>query len=377
MKIRIKLGIVLLLGLLMLPAAFVLADDAEINVLLDGAALQFDVPAQIIDGRTMLPVRAIFEALGAGVYWDEERAEVTAATADGETIRMTIGSEVLYINGRIETMDVPPQIVDGRTLVPARFAAQAMGWHVSWLACNRTVYIGRLTNDFSDTRYLELINHHHPIRTEPDRDLLTSAWPDVAVRARDILLHQSALAAVGQMFDAATEEDVSFLFVSSGYRSFEEQAELYAADPGGNLIMPPGHSEYHSGLAVDILIRDIAMHHIPDFPQGRWMAANSWRFGLIQRYPESREDVTGIAFEPWHFRYVGQIHAWQMWERGMVLEEYIQFLWEEGGFTAGFNDREYTILHQMPVNGMIHIPHSDNFSVSSDNLGGYIITMRR
>lgn len=114
------------------------ADD--IRVLLDGKELSFDVPPQIIDDRTMVPLRAIFEAMGAAVDWDGDTRTVTAVK-DSTTVTMTVGSYEIYVSGEQITLDVPPQLVDDRTLVPARAVAESFGAAVDWDGDTRTVII--------------------------------------------------------------------------------------------------------------------------------------------------------------------------------------------------------------------------------------------
>lgn len=111
-----------------------------IRVLLDGNELEFDVPPQIIDERTMVPLRVIFEAMGAKVDWNGEMRTVTASTAD-TTVKMTVDNTEMYINGAAVTLDVPPQIVDDRTLVPARAVAESFGAEVDWDGETDTVII--------------------------------------------------------------------------------------------------------------------------------------------------------------------------------------------------------------------------------------------
>ncbi len=111
-----------------------------ITVILDGNELSFDVPPQIINGRTMVPIRAIFEALGAEVSWDDATKTVTA-TIDDYTVECTINSKVMTVCGEKVEMDVSPVIIDGRTLMPARFAAEAFGCSVGWAAPIKTAFI--------------------------------------------------------------------------------------------------------------------------------------------------------------------------------------------------------------------------------------------
>ena len=112
----------------------------EVKVELDGAGLEFDVAPQIIEGRTLVPLRVIFEALGAEVDWNGETRTVTADKGDIE-ISMTIGDNIMRINSKEVTLDVPPQIIDDRTLVPARAVAEGFGAKVDWNGDTRTVII--------------------------------------------------------------------------------------------------------------------------------------------------------------------------------------------------------------------------------------------
>ena len=106
----------------------------------NGAETTLDVPAQIIDGRTMVPLRAIFEALDAAVDWDGDTQTITS-TKDSITVKMQIGSNILYKNGEESELDVPAQLVDGRTLVPVRAVAESFGADVEWDGDTQTVTI--------------------------------------------------------------------------------------------------------------------------------------------------------------------------------------------------------------------------------------------
>lgn len=119
-----------------LPA---LAED-EISVKINGSLLSFDVPPQIINGRTMVPMRKIFETLGANVEWNDELKLATTKSAKG--INMCgAGYRLMYVNGTPKLLDVPPMIIGGRTMVPARAISEAMGCDVNWNASTRTVSI--------------------------------------------------------------------------------------------------------------------------------------------------------------------------------------------------------------------------------------------
>jgi len=112
----------------------------DIPVLYNGAQIKFDVPPLLENGRTLVPLRAIFETLGATVAWDETTFTVTAARGDTE-IRLTIGENVLYKNNIAIPMDTYARLEDARTLIPLRAVSEAFGCNVDWDDAARTVYM--------------------------------------------------------------------------------------------------------------------------------------------------------------------------------------------------------------------------------------------
>lgn len=112
----------------------------DVTVVINGDIVHFDVPAQIIDGRTMVPMRTILQKLGAEVSWDGEKQQILTV-ADGAVIGLHIGDVNYWRNGVLQTMDVPPQIINGRTLVPIRIVSECLGADVLWKSETRTVYI--------------------------------------------------------------------------------------------------------------------------------------------------------------------------------------------------------------------------------------------
>jgi len=112
----------------------------EISVLINGEKIEFDQPPVIINDRVMVPFRKIFEALDAEVEWDGENQTVTGRK-QGIVIRLNIGMDSAFVDGRKKSMDVAPIIENGRTLVPVRFIAESLGVKVDWDADTRTVII--------------------------------------------------------------------------------------------------------------------------------------------------------------------------------------------------------------------------------------------
>jgi len=229
-------------------------------------------------------------------------------------------------------------------------------------------------NEITDTGYLALINRRYGLQYMPYSGLIVGAWPTVHVSRIDgMYLHESALRAVSEMFATARQEEIAAFFVSSGFRSYDAQMELYGDGSNSAFVQPPGHSEHHTGLAADILAPGIGMMEMAYTREGQWLAANSYRYGLILRYPEHATEITGIAFEPWHFRYVGRVHAYFMKRNNLVLEEYIAKIHNYGHISFEKSGQTYQIMHQVPENGMIYVPYELEFLLSADNKGGFIL----
>lgn len=112
----------------------------QVTVIVNGQKLASDVPAQIINGRTMVPLRAIFEALGATVDWNDATKTVNS-TKGSTSVSLTIGVSKITVNGTAKALDVAPVIIEGRTLVPARAIAEAYGANVGWDDPTKTVTI--------------------------------------------------------------------------------------------------------------------------------------------------------------------------------------------------------------------------------------------
>ena len=113
----------------------------EINVTIDGVAVDFEgQPPVIVDGRTLVPVRGVFEALGFNVDWHQPTQTATLTSADYAII-ISIGSGSFTTNGASHILDVPAQIIGGRTMLPIRAVLESVGYNVDWEAATATVLI--------------------------------------------------------------------------------------------------------------------------------------------------------------------------------------------------------------------------------------------
>jgi D-alanyl-D-alanine carboxypeptidase len=189
---------------------------------------------------------------------------------------------------------------------------------------------------------LELVNDKHSIKTE-DVKLANLNWDfQVDARIKD---------AFEKLSDAASASGNPITVVSA-YRSVQTQRETIEANIQNNmsangwskekateetmkLMTEPGHSEHNTGLAVDIVGVNYYQNTSPENllvdsyandPSAIWLDKNSWKYGFILRYPKGAESITGIDFEPWHFRYVGVENAKYIYDHNLTLEEYISLL---------------------------------------------------
>lgn len=156
---------------------------------------------------------------------------------------------------------------------------------------------------------------------------------------------------MGQRVDARVEQQLNAMLaagaangidVVSGYRPASQQATIYwrrvnqyraqgydadtAQQMTGTIIKRPGYSEHNCGLAVD-LGGNGNFRLEEDFQQTaayKWLIANCAEYGFILRYPQGKEDITGVTFEPWHYRYVGVETARAIMQSGVCLEEYLR-----------------------------------------------------
>lgn len=179
---------------------------------------------------------------------------------------------------------------------------------------------------------LTLVNPWNPLPEDWQCDLVTMS------DGRQI--DSRCYEALEEMMDDCREAGYDPM-ICSAYRTQETQQSLYdnkvqrlmnsgmseeeAKVEGAKAVAVPGTSEHQLGLAVDIV--DYVMQDLTEEQENtdtqKWLMANSWRYGFIHRYPNGRTDVTGIIYEPWHYRYVGKDAAQDIFTRNITLEEYL------------------------------------------------------
>jgi len=190
-------------------------------------------------------------------------------------------------------------------------------------------------------KYALLVNKDHRISPEYESQVISELEPIYHTRrdGRSVqyLQKDAARALDALLFDA---DNAGYnITVTSGYRSEKYQKEIYdlrrsyyiskgkseseATRLTEKYVAPPGFSEHHTGLAVDMHTLPSAEVSFSETEEFLWLCENAANYGFILRYPRGKEDVTGYGFEPWHFRFVGDA-AKKIAESGLTLEEYLE-----------------------------------------------------
>lgn len=145
-----RIIVALVISLLCLIPTVSAYSEKVISLEIDGTVIRTEVPPTVIGGRTMVPVRDIFEACGANVTWNPATKKITGSKG-GKNVVMQVGSNKLYMNSSVATMDCTPVIIEGRTLAPARYVALGFGGTTQWDALNKVVVITGVTTPTVET----------------------------------------------------------------------------------------------------------------------------------------------------------------------------------------------------------------------------------
>lgn len=187
-----------------------------------------------------------------------------------------------------------------------------------------------------------------------------------------VYMNNCMLSEYAKLSDHISRKFSQKLYVSSDFRTAEEQEELYEQDPLTATL--PGASEHQTGLALDVYVAYYSGEGFLRSPVGRYVNSHSWEYGFIMRYPSYGEESTGIRFEPWHIRYVGYPHAKVIYKNHITLEEYVASL-ELGKWYE--IDGYYVCRQALSNSDSLEMPiEFSECVISPDNTGYYIITIR-
>lgn len=225
---------------------------------------------------------------------------------------------------------------------------------------------------------LLLVNNEYPVHEESIKSNVVNLsmhnelTEGYVLLSNEIYLSKDIAHIFSEMIAAAEKEGRHSFVITSGFRSFEEQNILYQ-EMGSDRALPPGYSEHNFGLALDVGSTQMKME---DAPEGKWIGKNAWEYGFILRYPKDKTDITGIQYEPWHIRYVGLPHSAIMYEKNLVLEEYLEYLKEEQDISVNVNGEKYTVSYYPVSQGLtIKVPVNHHYEISGNNMDGVIVTV--
>ena len=208
---------------------------------------------------------------------------------------------------------------------------------------------------------------------------------DVALSVRE-----DTMKALNSWLDAfAAESGKTDVIIVAGWRSYDYQVQLYqnAVNTQGQAhadayLALPGHSEHHTGLAVDLDTYDPESDTCGGFAGDgdySWVIEHAWEYGFIQRYPPQKSAITGINYESWHFRYVGLPHAYVMKTENLCLEEYIEYLrsfpFSSEHLHVCCLGKSYE-LYFCPKDHLV-VPTFGNYTISGNNVDGFIVTIEQ
>lgn len=206
----------------------------------------------------------------------------------------------------------------------------------------RTLLEAFLKEYASDQLRLVGKNHSLPENYEvkelvPQRDL-----PSLKT---EILMRQVVYDCLVKLYEDSAKDKITDLALTSGYRSLDYQIGLFnrqvkkylqqhsvekANELASQAVAIPGTSEHHLGYTIDF-ISTTNYKLTDDFattPGGQWVLENAWKYGFMLSFPENTQSITGIIYEPWHYRYVGAPHADYIHEKGYCLDQYLNELKE-------------------------------------------------
>lgn len=257
---------------------------------------------------------------------------------------------------------------------------------------NAELYVSRIHHG-----PLILVNNDYPTEDVDEGiiSVIEKKSDIVAVRDNEVYLAEEAVDAINQMaagFQKATEH--TDLLIMSGYITKDAQKQLYEADlqrTGGNssdLYAVPGCSEFESGYSFELALFNGGYREFTGEDEYAWVTDHCAEYGIIQRYPEGKSDITGVSGKQNIFRYVGIPHAWFMQKNGLCLEEYVEVLegYPHDGEHLQLNDpigRSFEAYYvsvdpsTTTPTTLIPVPKEFQFSFSGNNKHGFFVTVEK
>lgn len=340
----------------------------------------------IQDDTHYIPLRMIFHKMGANVYYRNRDRQILVLSRDGDIIRHISGDNKIIINGEQKVFENSSISENSTTYIPVEMVKASlcpdeisynnqklyihkqfytsdyhtavkdvldMSWHSTFCPEKFQRYINYHrkvpTYDINDIIYrvnldldypfyenvitiedpyqlLVLVNKYHKLPANFSQYNLVNMNRNYTVNdGKQYLLAYVAYDAYIKMADAARSEGLSMRVISA-YRTENYQRNLYnnklrttGRINADNYSARPGFSEHQTGLAVDISSTKTSFQYTAEF---KWLTNHAHEYGFILRYPKGKEWITGYAYEPWHYRYVGTEVATIIHNEGITYEEF-------------------------------------------------------
>ena len=347
----------------------IVTEDGQRRLILDGVMAtglnRYDGSFYYLDEEGVMAT-GWMDLDGDRWYFDPETGCAPTGLQEIDGVTYAFAPHGPLASGWLETDGVTYRISDEGTPLPG-------GWHeidgaTYYLDEDGSLYQGWL-EDGGHTYYIQNGLYTTGILPLEDRNYFfdSRGWQVLMVNPWNTVpeVYEVSLSDVGGGHSIASEAAVDFAnmiytlqqlemgpIITSSYRSGTRQQEIFdervAKYMGQGMteeeafaltatsVAIPGTSEHQLGLAMDMT--DAQYNKLDEgqmeTPTQLWLIENSWRYGFILRYPEGRSEITGIIYEPWHYRHVGKELAAELYELGLTLEEYLDMLTEDKSLTA-------------------------------------------
>lgn len=255
---------------------------------------------------------------------------------------------------------------------------------------SENMYSGSLILVNKDSKYV--FNNTPDVVPAEELVVINNVKTSKSYKVKDftVKLNKSTVAKLDTMFDAFYEvSSKGDVMISAGFRSSEDQQRIYdqkveQLGQDQKIAVLPGESEHHSGYSVDFNIYTDAgvTHQFNGDGEYAWVAQNAYKYGFILRYPEGKTEITGVDYEPWHYRYVGVPHAYYLASTGKTLEEYMQLIknypCDYPLYVTDWDGSMYVVYYKKSDGAKTQVPVPENgeYEISGNNVDGYIVTVR-
>lgn len=340
----------------------------------------------ICSDKHFLPMRKVFELMDGIVFYRDRDSKILVLTRDGDTITHIIGDKTITVNEEEKIFENPSFTINNETYISVDMISAALcpdrisydnqqlniqkyifnneyhiviqdvldlcrnsnfyaerfqryiNYHIEMPAYSMQEVVFRVNLGLDYPFYenvttieqpyelLVLVNKYHQLPPGFQQyNLVNMSKEHTANDGKQYLLAGVAYEKYVEMWDAAKKEGLSMSVVSA-YRTEDYQRNLHnnkvrttGKTNADNYSARAGHSEHQTGLAVDIGSTKAIFEYTPEF---KWLQKHAHEYGYILRYPKGKEWITGYAYEPWHYRYVGTDVAKIIYEEGITYEEY-------------------------------------------------------